>query len=120
MVGGVHTGYLHRMFLQFRREPPILCASEGQTGIWCVRRAAAGVQGDGQTTDITRLVVLEIADRRFAIEAVVVLLGELIVPRCAALGFCLVAEEPAGAEPVCAHRNVCGVTCAMPSKAQIR
>lgn len=32
MVDDVHTGYLRRMFLPFRRELPIQCASAEQTG----------------------------------------------------------------------------------------
>lgn len=58
--------------------------------------------------------MLEIADRKFAIEAVVVLFGELIVPRCAALGFCVVAEKPAEGRlslcaPEYAWRYLCDV-----------
>ena len=45
-------------------------------------------------THIAGLVVLEIADGELAVEAVIVLLGELIVPRCsAAVCICVIAKE---------------------------
>ena len=47
-----------------------------------------------ETTHIAGLVVLEIADRELAIEAVVVLFGELFVPGCGVL--VVVAKEPVG------------------------
>jgi hypothetical protein len=70
------------------------------------------IQRDGKPTDITGLVMLEIADRKFAIEAVVVLFGELIVPGRATRRFCVVAEESGGwrlslCTPECVQLYLC-------------
>ena len=53
-----------------------------------------GWNKDGETTHVARLVVFEIADRKLAVEAVVVLFGKLIVPGCCVV--CVVAEESVG------------------------
>lgn len=65
--------------------------------------------------------MLEIADREFTIEAIVVLFGELIVPGRAALCSCVVAEEPRGWRlSLCTPENVCNFTCVLTSRCQIR
>lgn len=79
------------------------CApAKSKLGKSCVRRAGE----EGQTAHIARLVVLEIADRELAIEAIIVLFCELIVPRRAAL-CSVIAEESAWRLGLCSSECVC-------------